>query len=198
MNGAWMNEAVCASDGYKNLVELLDHEGHLATVDVRLTLARDGRLRGFEIVRVAENKGNRYYVGPVGRWLARLKRLFFGYVLREDELLGRLVQTAYDGVEQPLIQLFQLQRDLEFYLAALGFRSFAEQKGLSVCLPVLHTIERTAPEGLEHEERQEILSGPDARQECEYVPGESRCQSRARVGAAEPESRARGAVERVG
>jgi DNA mismatch repair protein MutS2 len=132
---------VRSSEGYKNLTELLDHEAHLATVDVRLRLAQDGRLRGFEIVRVAENKSNRYYVSPLGRWLGRLKRLIFGYLIREDEVLGRLVQTVFDGIEPALVALFQLRRDLEFYLAALGFRAFAEQKGLAVCLPTLHSIE---------------------------------------------------------
>ena len=138
---ARFGEEVRASDGYKNLTELLDHEGHLATVDVRLRLARDGRLRGFEIVRVSENKSNRYYVSPFGRWFGRLRRFLFGYFLREDEVLGRLVQSVFDGIEPALVALFQLRRDLEFYLAALGFRTFAEQKGLSVCLPVMRSAE---------------------------------------------------------
>jgi len=132
---------VRASDGYKNLTELLDHEGHLATVNVRLRLSRDGRLRGFEIVRVEENKSNRYYVSPFGRWFGRLKRFIRGYLFREDEVLGRLVQSVYDGIEPALLLLFQLRRDLEFYLAALGFRAFAEQKGLAVCLPTMRPAE---------------------------------------------------------
>jgi DNA mismatch repair protein MutS2 len=135
---AFGNE-VRLSDGYKNLTELLDHEGHLATVDVRLQLGQDGRLRGFEIVRVAENKYNRYHVSPFGRWLGRVKRFLFGYFIREDEVLGRLVQHVFDGIEPALICLFQLRRDLEFYLAALGFRAFAKRKGLSVCLPAMHS-----------------------------------------------------------
>jgi DNA mismatch repair protein MutS2 len=131
-------------DAYKNLTELLDHEGHLATVDVRLRLAQDGHLRGFEITRVAENRYNRYHVSPFGRWLGRLKRFLFGYFIREDEVLGRLIQHVFDGIEPALIALFQLRRDLEFYLAALGFRSFAEQKGLFVCLPTLKAVDSNA------------------------------------------------------
>ena len=133
------------SDGYKNLTELLDHEGHLATVDVRLRLGQDGHLRGFEIVRVAENKYNRYHVSPFGRWLGRMKRFLFGYFIREDEVLGRLVQYVFDGIEPALMSLFQLRRDLEFYLGALGFRAFAKRKGLSVCLPTLGSVEPGSP-----------------------------------------------------
>jgi DNA mismatch repair protein MutS2 len=142
---ARFGKELLGSDAYKNLTELLDHEGHLATVDVRLCLARDGRLRGFEIVRVAENKYNRYYVSPFGRLLGRLKRFFFGYVLREDEVLGRLIQHVFDGIEPALVTLFQLRRDFEFYLSALGFREFAAQKGLATCIPVLRTVEPNAP-----------------------------------------------------
>ena len=144
-------------DAYKNLTELLDHEGHLATVDVRLKLARDGHLRGFEIMRVAENKYNRYYVSPFGRWLGRLKRLLFGFVIREDEVLGRLVQHVFDGIEPAIIALFQLRRDLEFYLAALGFRAFAEKKGMFVCLPTFRAVE---PNATLPESRFEALYNP--------------------------------------
>ncbi|HVR20703.1 MAG TPA: DNA mismatch repair protein [Polyangiaceae bacterium] len=145
------------SEAYKNLTELLDHEGHLASVDVRLKLAHDGRLRGFEIVRIAENKFNRYHVSPFGRWLGRLKRFLFGYVIREDEVLGRLIQHVFDGIEPALVALFQLRRDLEFYLAALGFKAFAEQKGLVVCLPTMRAVEPNAPR-------------PDSRFEALYNP----------------------------
>jgi len=137
--------AVQASDGYRHLLELLDHEGHLATVDVRVRLARDGHMRSFEILRASENTQNRYYGGPLGRFLMRLKLLFRGYRVGEDELLGRLLQTVFDGIEEPLIALFQVRRDVEFYLAALGLRDFAASKGLEVCLPTVLSTQGAEP-----------------------------------------------------
>jgi len=132
---AAFGSAVRASDAYRHLLELLDHEGNLATVDVRLRLARDGHVRAFEILRASENTQNRYYGGPVRRFFMRLRLLFRGYRVGEDELLGRLLQTVFDGIEEPLLALFQVRRDIEFYLAALGLRDFAASKGLPVCLP---------------------------------------------------------------
>ncbi|HTQ02626.1 MAG TPA: DNA mismatch repair protein, partial [Polyangiaceae bacterium] len=136
--------ALRESEAYRHLVELLDHESHLATVDVRLRLARDGHVRAFEILRASENTANRFYGGPVRRFFMRLRLLFRGYRIGQDELLGRLLQTVFDGIEEPLILLFQVRRDIEFYLAALALRDFAAKKGLPVCLP---TFERSSTPG---------------------------------------------------
>lgn len=138
-------KALQASDAYRHLVELLDHEAHLATVDVRVRLARDGHVRGFEILRASENTTNRFYGGPIGRFFMRLRLMLRGYRFGEDELLGRLLQTVFDGIEEPLIALFQVRRDVEFYLAALGMREFAASKGLAVCLPELTFGSGTEP-----------------------------------------------------
>jgi DNA mismatch repair protein MutS2 len=47
------------------------------------------------------------------------------------------LQAVFDGVEDALITLFQVRRDIEFYLAALGLRDLAQKHGLPVCLPSL-------------------------------------------------------------
>jgi DNA mismatch repair protein MutS2 len=128
---------VQASDGYRHLVELLDHEGHLATVDVRLRLGRDGRIRSFEILRAAENVRNRHHAGPIARFFTRIRLLVWGYRVHERELIGRLLTTVFDELEPYLVALFQVRRDVDFYLGALGFRDLAREKGLDVCLPSL-------------------------------------------------------------
>ncbi len=130
-------EAVRQSDGFRHLVELLDHEAHLATVDVRLRLAQDGRIRGFEILRAVENASNRHHTGAFRRFLTRIRLLVFGYRVREGELIGRLFTTVFDEIERPLIACFQIRRDIEFYLGALSLRDRAEEKGVPVCLPEL-------------------------------------------------------------
>ena len=130
-------EEVLASDGYKHLRDLLDYEAHLATIDVRLRLGFDGELRGFEIVRATENRDNPFYASPLSRFWSKLRMLFRGYRAREREILGRLLYGVFDGIQRPLIGLFQIQLDLEVLLAALSFRDKAQQKGLAVCLPTL-------------------------------------------------------------
>jgi len=128
---------VAASEGFRHLTELLDHESHLATVDVRLRLAQDGRIRGFAILAARENVANRHHAGPLRRFFTRLRLLFSGYRVHERELIGRLLTTVFDEIEPVLIAFFQLRRDVEFYLAALSLRDLARDKGLSVCLPEL-------------------------------------------------------------
>ena len=138
-------QSVLASDAYRHLADVLDHEAHLATVDVRLRLARDGRIRSFDIMRTAENTGNRFHVGPVGRFFSRLKLMLFGYRIREQELIGRLLHNVFDGLEEALIALFQVRRDVDFYLAALALSDLAKKRGLAVCLPTLSEPEAGTP-----------------------------------------------------
>lgn len=126
---------VLASSGYQNLQDLLDYEAHLATVDVRLRLGFDGQLRGFEIVRATENRKNPFYRSPLARFWSKLRMLLRGYRTREREVLGRLLYGVFDGVQSFVVSLFQVQLDLEVFLASLAFRDLAARRGLAVCLP---------------------------------------------------------------
>jgi len=129
------------SPAYENLRQLLDHEGHLATVRVDVTLAYDGHLRGLEIVRADENVQNRFYVSPFTRLLTRIRLFFRGYHLRQTEVLGRLINSVFDGVAPFLVDAVELWASLEFYLAALGFADLARSKDLEVCLPRLSAVD---------------------------------------------------------
>ena len=130
-------EQTRASDAYRRLRDLLDYEENLSTLDVRVRLGIDGRVRGLEMLAVRENESNWFYASPLGRFFAKLWALFRGYRFSEQELLARLIDGVFEGLEDELVQLFQLIGDLEFYLAGLAFRDRAEEKGLSVCLPDL-------------------------------------------------------------
>lgn len=125
------------SAGYRDLASLLDYEGNLATVDLRVRVAQDGQLRGFEIVRAEENRDNPIRASRFSGWVARLTMLFGGYRVRKAEILGRLANHAFDGVLEHVVALFQLGLHSEFYLGALAFRESARARGLSVCLPEL-------------------------------------------------------------
>jgi DNA mismatch repair protein MutS2 len=130
-------QQITESKGYKDLCDLLDYEGHLATVDLRVRLGNDGQLRNFEIIRAEENATNPFYVSPLRRLAGRIKMLFSGYRFRKAELIGRLVNQVFDQVQEAVIALFQLGLQFEFYLAALSLRDRARAAGLCMCLPTL-------------------------------------------------------------
>jgi DNA mismatch repair protein MutS2 len=129
--------AVKASEGFAHLESLLDYESNLATVDVRVRLGHDGEIRSFAIQRVEENQQNPWYVSPLRRFLSRLSLLFRGLSVRSSELLGRLVESVFDELQEACLLLYQLMLDLEVYAAALRFRALATSRGLAVCLPEL-------------------------------------------------------------
>jgi DNA mismatch repair protein MutS2 len=142
-------QEMLASDAYRRLRDLLDYEENLSTLDVRVRLGIDGRVRGLEMLAVKENESNWFYASPLGRFVGKLSSLLRGYRFSEQELLARLIDGVFEGLEEALGHLFQLIGDLEFYLAALSFRDLAEKRGLAVCLPELvepaHVLRDDAP-----------------------------------------------------
>lgn len=128
---------VQASDGWAHLGSLLDYESNLATIDLRVRLGHDGEIRSFAIQRVDENQKNPWYSSPWRRFISRFSLLFRGLNVRRSELLGRLVESVFDEMQETWLLLYQLMLDLELYVAALRFRALARSKGLDVCLPVL-------------------------------------------------------------
>lgn len=136
---------VQASDAWAHLESLLDYENNLATVDVRLRLGHDGEIRSFAIQRVDENESNAWYASPLRRFLSRLGLVFRGLNVRRSELLGRLVESVFDEMQDVWLRLYQLMLDFEVYLAALRFRGLAKSKGLEVSLPELLPADDDGP-----------------------------------------------------
>ncbi len=126
---------VQATDAYRHLEELLEYEGHLATMEVRLRVGYDGRLRSCELVRAQDNTRNAFYRTRLSRVLTWLTGLLRGYRFREAEVLAGMLDGVFDGVRDVVAAFMQIGCDLEFYLAALAFRDFAGSRGLEVCLP---------------------------------------------------------------
>jgi DNA mismatch repair protein MutS2 len=133
--------SVRESGAWGHLGNLLDYENNLATVDVRVRLGHDGEIRSFGIVRLEENETNPWYASPLQRFFARLSLLFRGLHLRSSELLGRLVESVFDELQEVWLMLYQLMLDFEVYVAALRFRTLAKSKGLEVSLPTLVNLE---------------------------------------------------------
>jgi len=124
-----------SSAGYDRLCELLDYENNLASVDLKLRLGADGRIRRFEVSRMSENRENQFYQTPLGRFWLRIVFFIRGYALSETELINRWVDSIFDGVKHLLPPLIQLIGEMEFYLSALAFKDLAETNKLSVSFP---------------------------------------------------------------
>lgn len=133
---AWA-KAVQESAAFRRLAEVLESEAHLATIDLSIRLGRDGELRRYDIVRVHTSADNPFHASAFARIWAKLKLMVLGHRVRPDEIASRLVDRVFEGIEGDVSRLFDVQRDLDFYLAGMGFRELATSRRLSVCLPEL-------------------------------------------------------------
>jgi DNA mismatch repair protein MutS2 len=129
--------AVRAGDAYRRLEAILDHEQHLGTVDLRVRVGSDGEIRAFQIVAIRENADNPFHTSAIGRWIAKIRLFLSGYRVDGGEVVERLFDDVFTGLEDSLVLIFQLLGDLEFHLAGLGFRDLAASRGLAVCFPEL-------------------------------------------------------------
>jgi DNA mismatch repair protein MutS2 len=141
-------EAVLATDGYRRLVALLDHEEHLASLDLRVRIGADGEVRAMEIVAVRENKGNPFYASALRRLFVRFILFLRGYRTTGGEVAERLLSDVFTGIEEPVVLLFQLLGDIEAFLSSMCFRDRAGEKGLAVSLPELVESGAVRLEGL--------------------------------------------------
>lgn len=138
------------SDAYRQLAELLDLDDHMATVDVRLRLGADGRIRGFGVMQVRENLANAMLPGGVRRFFQRLLGFLRGYRYSEHEVVIRLLDQVFSPLVDDIVTCLALTGGVELYLAALSFSDTAQDKGLAVCLPELqpppHVDDEEVPE----------------------------------------------------
>src|SRR5690606_30679956 len=118
-------ERVRGLEAYGSLRDRLRYDERLATVCLSVGVGADGRIRGFQIGSVEEEAQNPFVSSPLRRFLAKLELFVRGYRFGEGEVLARLVDAVFDGIEDELVTFVQLLGDLEFYLGALGFRDYA-------------------------------------------------------------------------
>jgi len=128
---------VVAGEGHARLVQLLEHDEHQGSLDLRVRVGGDGEVRAMQIVGVREDRDNPFHVGPFRRFLTRLLLFFRGWRTTRDEVAERLLSEVFAGIEDPVAMLFQLLGDIEPYLATLGLRDRAAAAGLSMALPEL-------------------------------------------------------------
>ncbi len=128
-------QALASLPGFKRMCELLDYEQHRGEVDIRIRLGFDGRVRGFQTLERRQNKSNPFYSTALGRWFTRFALFIRGIHASTGELLSRLADDVFSGLEPQIVFFFQLIGDVEFFLAGMGFQDRAEHVGLQVCIP---------------------------------------------------------------
>jgi DNA mismatch repair protein MutS2 len=128
-------EAVLATPEHARLVQLLEHDEHQGSLDLRVRVGADGEVRAMQIVGVREDTSNAFHVGPFRRFLVRLALFFRGWRTTRDEVAERLLSEVFAGIEEPVSLLFQLLGDIEPYLGTLGLRDRAAAEGLAMSLP---------------------------------------------------------------
>jgi DNA mismatch repair protein MutS2 len=88
---------------------------------------------------VATNPENPFTSSPLRRFLAKVELFVRGYSFSDGEVMARLIDAVYSGIEDVLPKLVQLMGDLELLLGAMGFRDAALAAGLETCLPEVAT-----------------------------------------------------------
>jgi DNA mismatch repair protein MutS2 len=126
---------VQALEPYRSLCDLLAYDEKLATLKLQISVGADGKIRGFDLLAVEENRQNPFVSSPIRRFLGKLELFARGFSFSDGEVMARLIHAVFEGVEDHLLPLVQLLGELEFYLGALCFRDGAEAQGLAVCLP---------------------------------------------------------------
>lgn len=143
---ASFGQRVQKSEPYRSLADLLTYDENMATLDLKVGIGADGRIRGLRIVSVARDEANPFVGSPLRRWLAKLELFVRGYSFGDGEVMARLIDAVFVGIEDELVPLVQLFGDLEFLLGALGFRDAAREAGLEASLPEL--VHEDAPRTL--------------------------------------------------
>jgi DNA mismatch repair protein MutS2 len=128
-------QQLAALPGFRRMIELLDYERNRGEVDIRIRLGFDGRVRGFQTLELRANKSNAFYSTALGRLFTRLGLFIRGVRASTGELLNRLADDVFSGLEPHIVHFFQLIGDLEFYLAGMSFHDLAAHAGQRTCLP---------------------------------------------------------------
>ncbi len=132
---AEVGQRVRAGEPYRSLTDLLEYDENMATLDLQVGVGADGKIRGFRILKVQQKPDNPFVASTFRRWAAKIELFVRGYSFGDGEVMARLIDAVFVGIEEELPPLVQLLGDLEFYLGALGFRDAALAAGLSATLP---------------------------------------------------------------
>ncbi|MBK6696950.1 MAG: DNA mismatch repair protein [Myxococcales bacterium] len=145
--GTWATR-VHGSEAFSRVVELLAYEEGAAELDLRVRVGFDGRIRALAVVGVHERTQSPFHVPWYKRWAERLGLVARGYRFTDQEILARLIDEVYTGIESELLWLLLVVGDIDVYLGMLALKRGAERTGLSVCLAELGDGGERTLEGL--------------------------------------------------
>lgn len=128
-------ERVCRSDAYRYLCDLLAYDERLSSVQFKMRVGADGRMRSFEVLDIRENEDNPFYQTPFRRLVSKLAMWFRGYKVGESGLLDAWLDEVFQRMVPWLPSLFQMFGDQELYLAGLAFRDLCDRQGLPTSFP---------------------------------------------------------------
>ncbi len=128
---------VRSGEPYRSLCDLLRYDEHLATVSLQVRIGADGHIRAFRIQSIRENEESPFVTSAWRRWLAKIELFVRGYRFGEGEVVARLIDAVFDGLQDELVHFVQLLGEIELYLGALGLRDLAHAAGLATSLPEL-------------------------------------------------------------
>jgi DNA mismatch repair protein MutS2 len=134
---AEFGKRVQASEPYRSLADLLRYDEQLATLNLKVRVGADGRIRGFQVLSIQEDQENPFVTSPARRWLSKVELFVRGFHFSDGEVMARLIDAVFDGIQNEIVRFVQLFGDIELYLGAMGFRDLAKESGLDVCLPTL-------------------------------------------------------------
>ena len=156
--------AVREGDAYRRLDALLEHEQHLGTVDLRVRVGSDGEIRAFQITAIRENHDNPFHASAIGRWIAKIRLFLRGYRVDGGEVIERIFDDVFTGLEDSLVMIFQLLGDMEFHLARARLpRSRRSRRGSRSASPIWS---RQAPADAQGMELTRALQPAPARREA--------------------------------
>ncbi len=110
-----------SSEPYRSLADLLRYDERLAMLKLEVRVGADGRIRGFEVLSIEEDDANPFVMSPWRRWFGKLELFLRGFRFSDGEVMARLIDAVFEGLQDDLVPLVQLLGDCEFYLGALGF-----------------------------------------------------------------------------
>ncbi|MEZ4370776.1 MAG: DNA mismatch repair protein [Polyangiaceae bacterium] len=128
-------EYVRGQEVYRSLGDLLRYDQNFASVSLKVGVGADGRIRGFELLQLEEDRQNPFANSVLRRWLVKLELFVRGYQFSDGEVMAHLIDGVFEGIVDHTLHFVELIADVEFYLGALGFRDLAIQAGLGVSLP---------------------------------------------------------------
>ncbi len=145
--GTW-GRLFTESADHARIAELLAYEDAASELEVRVRLGFDGRIRSLRVVGRVEATDNAFHRSAAGRIATKVSLALRGESFGDEELLSRMLDDVFTGIDDWLIDAFPLLGDLEVYLATLAFRDVATKAGLETCLPTFASGDGRSLEGL--------------------------------------------------